>query len=161
MARPTREFRRGTRKPPAIAAAIALLLAACSGATQDPPPKELNNTGSPATSNSVETERGKRIYVAYCASCHGVDGEGQANWKIPNENGLRPAPPHDASGHTWHHPDSLLLDIIADGSMFGPSNMPSFEGVLTNPEQRAVLSYIKSWWTVEQLEFQEELSARG
>ena len=52
---------------------------------------------------------GKFIYVKNCASCHGVALEGQANWKQRDTEGYMPAPPHDMSGHTWHHADSYLF----------------------------------------------------
>ena len=56
------------------------------------------------------------LYQQYCASCHGVDLEGQPNWRQRDENGFLPAPPHDASGHTWHHPDQLLFDVTKYGT---------------------------------------------
>ena len=52
---------------------------------------------------------GAKIYQARCASCHGAELEGQANWRERGADGILPAPPHDASGHTWHHPDAVLF----------------------------------------------------
>lgn len=52
---------------------------------------------------------GKKVYDANCASCHGVKLEGEENWRERGPDGLLPAPPHDETGHTWHHPDALLL----------------------------------------------------
>ena len=31
-------------------------------------------------------------------------------------SGRVPAPPHDASGHTWHHPDGVLFRIVKEGT---------------------------------------------
>jgi mono/diheme cytochrome c family protein len=135
--------------------ALAILTAACAGSIVG---SEESNELAPAP---PDVDDGQRLYGQFCSACHGPDGEGQPDWKIPDENGLRPAPPHDASGHTWHHPDSLLLDIIANGSMFGPSNMPAFGDALTDEEQRAVLAFIKTWWEEDQLEIQEEMTSRG
>lgn len=95
---------------------------------------------------------GKPLYAKQCASCHGAKLEGQANWRtpLPGNGGLR-APPHDASGHTWHHADTMLFTITKHGgAAIAPpgfkSNMPSFKDALSDREIRAVLAYIKSRW---------------
>lgn len=100
--------------------------------------------------------QGQQVYVTYCASCHGANLEGQANWKEQNEDKSFRAPPHDASGHTWHHADSLLIEsVVLGGTRFegmnigGTSNMPAFGEILTAEEITAVLTYIKSTWPEE------------
>jgi mono/diheme cytochrome c family protein len=102
---------------------------------------------------------GEQLYNANCATCHGVEGEGQPNWKEPNDNGVYPAPPHDGEGHTWHHADDLLLDIIANGGgEFSPnSGMPGYKEVLTEAEMVAVLAYIKTFWGPQEMDFQNQV----
>ena len=95
---------------------------------------------------------GKAIYAENCASCHGVVLEGQANWRQRDAEGYLPAPPHDETGHTWHHPDPYLFLMTKYGieEMIGksyPNNMPVFEDKLTDDEIIAALSYIKSTWS--------------
>ncbi|HMO59011.1 MAG TPA: cytochrome c, partial [Roseiflexaceae bacterium] len=63
---------------------------------------------------------GRIVYRAYCASCHGADLEGQPNWQQPNPDGSMPAPPHDVSGHTWHHNDATLFAITKYGGADPP-----------------------------------------
>ncbi len=97
-------------------------------------------------------DAGKATYAENCASCHGVVLEGQANWRQRDAEGYLPAPPHDESGHTWHHPDSYLFLMTKYGieEMIGksyPNNMPVFEDKLTDDEIIAALSYIKSTWS--------------
>ncbi len=97
---------------------------------------------------------GKKIYDANCASCHGRDFKGEANWRERSDDGLLPAPPHDETGHTWHHPDEVLFELTKYGpaKMIGDgyqSAMPGFEDVLTDEEIIASLSYIKSRWPEE------------
>ena len=98
------------------------------------------------------TARGASIYAAQCASCHGANLQGQPNWRERGPDGLLPAPPHDASGHTWHHPDAQLLAITRHGlaRVIGQpgyrSAMPAYDGVLSDAEIVAVLSWIKSRW---------------
>lgn len=94
---------------------------------------------------------GEVLYQQYCASCHGAELEGQPNWKRRDENGFLPAPPHDETGHTWHHPDEQLFEITKIGTeafvgMGYKSNMIGFEDQLNDSEIWAVLAYIKSEW---------------
>jgi mono/diheme cytochrome c family protein len=96
---------------------------------------------------------GRQIYAERCATCHGVRLEGQPNWMTRKPNGRLPAPPHDVSGHTWHHPDQQLIVITKKG-MSGVvagyrSDMPAFEGVLTDAQIAAVLAFIESNWPLE------------
>ena len=53
---------------------------------------------------------GEELYGEDCAACHGENLEGQPNWQTANEDGTMPAPPHDQTGHTWHHDNRLLFD---------------------------------------------------
>ena len=101
--------------------------------------------------NDTIVSTGKEIYLQYCASCHGEQLQGQSNWRQRDADGYLPAPPHDESGHTWHHPDSYLFLMTKYGieKMIGkeyPNNMPAYERKLTDKEIIAVLSYIKSTW---------------
>ncbi|ASQ14961.1 c-type cytochrome [Sinorhizobium meliloti] len=112
-----------------------------------------------------EVRLGRMLYSKRCASCHGVKLEGQPDWKSPLPTGKMPAPPHDASGHTWHHPDGLLFRITRDGpaAIVGSgykSDMPSFGGVLSNEEIRAVQAFIKSTWPERERVYQEEMTRR-
>jgi mono/diheme cytochrome c family protein len=96
---------------------------------------------------------GAKLYAQHCASCHGAKLEGQPNWRQRLANGRLPAPPHDESGHTWHHPDEVLFAITKNGLVppYAPkdyeSDMPAFGDKLSDAEIRAVLEYIKTHWT--------------
>jgi len=109
---------------------------------------------------------GADIYAAQCASCHGPDLEGQANWQERGADGKLPAPPHDASGHTWHHPDSQLFDLVKNGlpkEVGGVpylTDMPAYGGTLADEEILAVLSYIKSRWPADVAAQHDEMNAR-
>ena len=87
-----------------------------------------------------------------CAECHGANLEGEPNWKEQNADDTFRAPPHDETGHTWHHGDRQLIDAILHGgerlpdNIGGTSEMPAYEAVLTMEEIHAVLAYIKSSW---------------
>ena len=109
---------------------------------------------------------GERIYAQQCASCHGADLEGQADWRKRKSDGRMPAPPHDATGHTWHHDDATLFAVTKFGpqAVAGPnyeSDMLVYSDVLSDPEIRAVLAYIKSTWPAEIRSRQAAISQRA
>jgi mono/diheme cytochrome c family protein len=109
--------------------------------------------------------RGEAIYAEACASCHGANLEGQPNWKSPGPDGRLPAPPHDDTGHTWHHPDRLLLQITAlgTGAVVGngyESNMPGFGGLYSEQELRDVLAWIKTQWPDRERDHQAQVTAQ-
>lgn len=82
-------------------------------------------------------------------------------------NGRLPAPPHDESGHTWHHADAVLIDITKNGLVPGVtaptgyvSDMPAYNALLNDHDIRAVLAYIKSFWPQHALAMQKEITQR-
>ncbi len=105
--------------------------------------------------NSALLSVGRQIYFSQCAACHGEQLQGEPNWRDRGADGRLPAPPHDPSGHTWHHPDAQLFALTkyGIGPTVGqpdyPSNMPAYDGVLTDHEIIAVLSWIKAQWPEE------------
>ncbi len=142
-------------KRTAAVTAAAVLLAAC-GASD-----EARREPTPAGAGVIS--RGQAIYAAQCATCHGSRGEGQPNWRSRRPDGTLPAPPHDSSGHTWHHTDAVLVDIVARGGQaaYGTSDftsgMPAFGDRLTSEEIAAVLAHIKSLWGEAERVYQESL----
>ena len=115
--------------------------------------------------NPVLVALGKIVYAQHCAACHGANLEGEPNWRERLPNGRLPAPPHDAEGHTWHHPDKVLFEITKNGvGSVVPgyeSDMPAFKGVLTDREIWAVISFIESTWPPDIRERQERMSRRA
>lgn len=109
--------------------------------------------GTPAVS-PARLAQGQQIYAEACAACHGARLEGQPEWRSRKPDGKLPAPPHDASGHTWHHGDGDLFTLTKYGpAPFAPpgyrSDMPAFAEILSDEQIRDVLAYIKSTWPPE------------
>ena len=105
--------------------------------------------------SDVDIAAGARLYAENCASCHGDALQGQPNWQTALDDGSYPAPPHDETGHTWHHDDAMLFSYSKDGGAATlaaqgvtnfKSGMPGFAEVLSDQEIRNILGYIKSTW---------------
>ncbi len=109
---------------------------------------------------------GQKIYLQNCASCHGVKLEGQKNWQTRDDEGYLLAPPHDETGHTWHHTDEYLFLMTKYGieKIIGkkyPNNMPAYEDILSDKEIIAVLSFIKSSWPKKIQEIHNNINRRS
>lgn len=148
----------------------AAIVAVAQGLSKEDPeaavPAEiagLSILGEPVTADMVE--QGGAIYAESCAACHGAQLEGQPDWRRRTEDGRMPAPPHDESGHTWHHADRDLFTITKRGvGAIVPgyeSDMPAFEDLLSDDEIKAVLAYIKTSWSERAREFQARVSAEA
>ena len=123
-------------------------------------------TSAPSHARQPDLQRGAVVYADYCASCHGANLEGQPNWRSRMPNGKLPAPPHDANGHTWHHPDRQLFAITKYGSaaIIGnnyESDMAGFGESLSDGEIWDVLAYIKSQWPERERKVQERITRQS
>lgn len=135
---------------------VIILVAAAAIALRSP------NTSSSAIASADVLADGQTLYDTYCAACHGFDLEGQANWKESNPDGSFRAPPHDETGHTWHHSDAYLIESIKLGGARLPANigvsaMPAYEDVLTDTQIDAILAYIKQDWPDDILASQQSI----
>lgn len=105
--------------------------------------------------NAQQVALGHTVYKQHCASCHGAKLEGQPQWRMRKPDGKLPAPPHDETGHTWHHPDEQLFLLTKHGLRppLAPdgykSDMPGFGGILSDAQIWAVLAFIKNAWPPE------------
>ncbi|WP_241524110.1 c-type cytochrome [Oceaniglobus indicus] len=122
---------------------------------------------APLASGNRDLAQGADLYQNFCAACHGANLEGQPDWRSPGADGLLPAPPHDETGHTWHHSDSVLFSytklggaatLAARGIDF-ESGMPGFGDQLSDGQIRDILAYIKSTWPDRQRQIQADRSA--
>jgi len=110
------------------------------------------------------TEEGRNIYTDNCASCHAADLSGEPNWRSQDEDGYLPAPPHDKTGHTWHHADAQLIKITQIGTeaLVGGnyrSRMSGFGDTLSEQQIIAVLAYIKSTWPEQVIDQHNRINA--
>ena len=110
----------------------------------------------------AQLARGQGLYNTYCATCHGGP-------EAPPP-GLVYPPRHNATGHTFEHPDCELVTIVLDGSNArtralrareappGSVEMPAFGQRLTRADVAAIVAYIKTMWTPDQVRSQEQVT---
>ena len=118
----------------------------------------------PTSAENRDMVNGATLYGEYCASCHGVNLEGQPEWQSPGPDGRLPAPPHDETGHTWHHSDNLLFAYTKFGGQLAmskigvelDSGMPGFGEQLSDNDIKDILAFIKSTWSERIREIQAE-----
>jgi mono/diheme cytochrome c family protein len=144
-----------------IAGATGLVVAAVAAAVAAWPHQPGAMPGDAA--DALQVARGRQVYAEACASCHGANLQGEAAWQTRKPSGALPAPPHDATGHTWHHSDRQLFDIVKGGvAPLAPpgyvTDMPGFADTLSDAEIWAVLAYIKSRWPESERAVQAERS---
>ncbi len=139
---------------------LVYIAAVLTWAALRPPAAERIDADSPAL-----VAWGKTVYATHCAACHGAQLQGQPDWRRPGPDGRLPAPPHDESGHTWHHADRELIRVVQRGLVAGEDrppdyqgNMPAFAAALSDAEIVAVLSFIKSSWSYDYRAWQERAS---
>jgi len=111
-----------------------------------------------AAAQGGDAVAGEMLYQQNCAACHGDKLQGQANWRTPEDDGRLRAPPHDVTGHTWHHDDDLLFSYTKFGGKQAMaqlgiefnSGMPGFGDQLSDQQIDDILTYIKSTWPERQ-----------
>ena len=137
------------RRPSALWLALAAVVATAGyagyGALQE------RDVGGADAADAELVALGRQVYADECASCHGSTLKGQPDWRQRLPSGRLPAPPHDETGHTWHHPDTMLFEMTKYGvQKYGPpgyqSDMVPFEGILSDREIWAALAFIKDTW---------------
>ncbi len=128
--------------------------------------KPANANGLLPYQDADRIAKGAKIYEDACASCHGDQLQGEPNWRERDADGYLPAPPHDETGHTWHHPDGQLIQIVALGTetIVGngyQSNMIGFADSLEPQDIVDVLAFIKSTWPDHVILRHNDINARA
>ncbi len=132
---------------------FALLVSGCSDLTDGSVSEHEINTGISLEARWYSDEQvasGSQIFEVNCSGCHGARAEGRyANWKQKLPDGSFPPPPLDGSAHAWHHPRSVLLDVIENGGLAFGGRMPAFGTTLKGEDKLAVIAYFQNFWDDE------------
>ncbi|MFJ4348506.1 c-type cytochrome [Pseudomonas sp. NPDC089401] len=121
-------------------AAIARYLKSLPGDPQrDGPPWQYQAVSAASRLDSP----GAHTYVTRCASCHGLDGKGQAEWM----------PPLAGATSALAREDASAINITLNGSqrivaagLPDAYRMPAFREQLSDQEIAEVLSFVRSTW---------------
>jgi mono/diheme cytochrome c family protein len=117
---------------------------------EDPDLLSLADPDHPAWIASPEGADGSApgLYARHCAACHGASGEGDG-W---NAEWLPVGPTRHADAASMsRRPDDTLYDGIYAGAwvLDGSPRMPPFGGLLTPPQIRALVAYIRTLCSCE------------
>jgi mono/diheme cytochrome c family protein len=119
---------------------IALVLQSCSSNEENTFYSDLSET--------------KLLYEKNCSNCHGAYMQGAKNWMSEkDEDGANLPPPLNGTGHTWHHSEDLLFNIIKYGGYYHDEKydgkMLGFENNLSDDEIYSIINYIYNSWPNE------------
>ncbi|MDD9896043.1 MAG: cytochrome c [Gammaproteobacteria bacterium] len=93
---------------------------------------------------------GTEVFAENCAECHGASAEGIVeDWRQRLDDGSFPPPPLNGSAHAWHHPTSMLLQVINNGGEVYGGKMPPFADILEDSEKLAAIAFFQSFWSDE------------
>ena len=133
---------------------LSFALGSCSesetepGPEPEPEPEPEAEAGRWYSQTQVDT--GTMVFADNCAQCHGDTAEGLvSDWRARLDDGSFPPPPLNGSAHAWHHPNSVLLQVINTGGAAFGGNMPAFENVLNEADKLAAIAYFQSYWNDE------------
>jgi len=132
---------------PALLLMGLLSLAACR--VDDPASSATPTPADPAA-------LGQQTFAKWCAVCHGADGQGYVN--------ALNAPALNAGGEAYKLTDQAILDAINDGGAAsggstGSGSMAPLGNALTGAEKTAVLEYVHSLWSANELAAHESSGA--
>jgi copper transport protein len=127
--------------PGLVASAMVVLVGLYMGARSlsGAPTLSTADLRNPIVPDQASLARGKQIYDADCAVCHGVDGRGDG----PAAATLRPPPAdlrvHMAAGHT----DAQLFNWVTNG--VPGTAMPAWKDRLSEEDRWHAINYIRSF----------------
>lgn len=117
------------------------------------------NKADPVTSSDAAVERwytaaqvasGANMFQQHCAVCHGDQAQGLvSDWRSKQADGSFPPPPLNGTAHAWHHPLSVLLQVINQGGAEFGGKMPAFANTLDEEQKLAAIAFFQSYWTDE------------
>ena len=118
----------------------ALIVWGCWVLRPDPPPQTSTIQAAPTQISTarpapLKPVSGRTVYMAHCARCHGVSGDGQGTEKLD-----RPARSFLAGGFSFGNTPEAVRRVVQHGIAGTP--MPGFARNLNSAETRAVVEYV-------------------
>ncbi len=137
----------------------AVLLAGCN----NPPPGTIESAGAMPVRqyDGAQLARGKALFQANCAVCHGAGAQGAFNWRVAGPDGKYLPPPLNGTGHAWHHPRAALKQTIRQGTLALGGNMPSWQDKLSEQDIDDLIAWFQSLWSDEVYQAWWEIDQRA
>lgn len=82
----------------------------------------------PSMAYALDLNNGKKLYLAHCAGCHGIDG-----------NSMVPKAPSFSRGERLQQADFSLVNYLKAGS----STHPPFSGLIAEKEMYDVVAFLR------------------
>jgi mono/diheme cytochrome c family protein len=104
-------------------------------------PEEYADLVNPLTDEKTAVSEGRILFESNCASCHGVNGEGDG----PAAAGLEP-PPQNLSQIQADLSDAYLFWRVSDGGLMEPFNsvMPAWRGILSEDHIWQIILFLRT-----------------
>jgi mono/diheme cytochrome c family protein len=122
----------------AVVTGIGVASRAAAEAT-NAPPASAAAASNPIAATADSVARGRDLYLANCAACHGLTGTGDgltAAGMLPGPGDLRLTVPRRSDGG--------LAYIIASGTV--ATRMPSFSATLSGNDRWDLVNYLRATW---------------
>ncbi len=94
-----------------------------------------------------QVNQGQQLFKHKCAKCHGVNAEGEPDWRETDDKGEYPPPPLNGQAYARQHTLDQLRQQIQVGSNIVDGEMPSFKNKLSATDIDAVIAFFQSKWT--------------
>ena len=129
---------------------ILLFVGGLSSCSEEPTTASSTATDASRWYGDSQLAKGAEVFATNCALCHGDEAQGlTADWRQKLDDGSFPPPPLNGSAHAWHHPRSVLLQVINNGGAAFGGQMPAFANVLEDEEKLSAIAYFQSFWSDE------------
>lgn len=147
---------RAARRVSAALTGVILLvgLVGCAAPLAQGPTIRASSQPIPPASSPEALAAGHRLAQQHCTGCH-TEGNRDGTVALMDLTG------QSWTGHAWHHPDSVLAQMIADGVSRPTGTMPPFGAKLRPAEILTLIAFIKTFWTPDQRQFQRERTQRA
>jgi len=135
-----------------IACVIAMGLLASSCSQESPPSSTQPGAEGIRQFDPGSVARGSALFLAYCAQCHGPEGQGHPDWQTPSNGSFSAAPPVNGTGNDWKRSRIELAEVIKNGARRKSDNadiMPAWKKRLNERDIDDLLNWMQSLWPPE------------
>ena len=98
-------------------------------------PKDADNLKNPLTDKKTSAVDGKKLFVQYCATCHGNEGLGNG----PTSGSLNPKPQNLTSKEVQKQPDGAIFWKVSNGR----GAMIAWKFTLSDKQRWQLVNYIR------------------